>query len=369
MLPLQQSYEVKHSIIEYLKATFNFKNKKVNEAFNQFINDKEDGIFKGPYVSLKLPFVKSGNPGTIPLEIQPDFPPYDHQYKAFQRLQFTDEIQPKSTLITTGTSSGKTECFLYPVLDFCYKNIHRQGIKVIILYPMNALATDQAKRLAETIWKDKRLKGKITAGLFIGEGKDKKKFPKDMGEGHIIENRDSIIDSPPDILLTNFKMLDYALMRNNFHNLWNFNLQDPSLLQFLVLDELHTYDGAQGTDVANLIRRLKLKLGIEKGQVCAIGTSATIGSGEDSKKLLIDYAQKVFGEDFDEESVITENRVTLDNFFELEDEVQDRFVPRQIGLLESRLKENETYRNYINHHKHKRTDCFNLRTGWYQPRF
>jgi DEAD/DEAH box helicase domain-containing protein len=188
MLPLQQSYEVKHSIIEYLKATFNFKDKKVNDALKQFINDMEDGIFKGPYVSLKLPFVKSGNPGNIPLEIQPDFPPYDHQFKAFQRLQYSDDILPKSTLITTGTSSGKTECFLYPILDFCYKNIHRQGIKVIILYPMNALATDQAKRLAETIWKDERLKGKITAGLFIGEGKDRKTFPKDMGDSHVIEN-------------------------------------------------------------------------------------------------------------------------------------------------------------------------------------
>lgn len=54
---------------------------------------------------------------------------------------------------------------------------------------MNALATDQAKRLAETIWGDERLNGKITAGLFIGEGKDKKKFPKEMGESHIIEKQ------------------------------------------------------------------------------------------------------------------------------------------------------------------------------------
>ena len=54
-------------------------------------------------------------------------------------------------------------------------------------------------------------------------------------------------------MLTNFKMLDYALMQSKYHNIWNFNLEDPSLLQFLVLDELHTYDGAQGTDVANLI--------------------------------------------------------------------------------------------------------------------
>ena len=351
MLPLQQAYEVQYSILEYLKATFNFKDKAVHAAFYKFVTDTEDGIFKGPYVSLKLPFVKAKEDQIIPLQIKPAFPPYDHQYKAFKRLTTEEEHKPQSTLVTTGTSSGKTECFLYPVLDYCYKNAARKGIKVIILYPMNALASDQAKRLAETIWNDKRIKGKITAGLFIGEGKNKKKFPNEMGEHNIIENRESILDNPPDILLTNFKMLDYALLRNNYHRLWNYNLEDASLLQFLVLDELHTYDGAQGTDVANLIRRLKLKLGIAKGQVCAVGTSATIGSGEDSIQLLTEYAEKVFGESFDKESIITENRVLVNDFFDLQDEQLENYIPRPTGLLESRLQENEDYKKYIKRQK------------------
>jgi DEAD/DEAH box helicase domain-containing protein len=351
MLPLQQAYEVKHSILEYLKATFSFKDKVVHKAFYDFITQEEEGIFKGPYVSIKLPFVTANSEDIIPLDIKPNFPPYDHQYKSFQRLNTINDNIPKSTLITTGTSSGKTECFLYPILDFCHKNNHRPGIKVVILYPMNALATDQAKRLAEAIYKDPLLIGKITAGLFIGEGKDKAKYPTSMGKDHIIENRDSILDSPPDILLTNFKMLDYALMRAKFHNLWSYNLEDPSLLQFLVLDELHTYDGAQGTDVANLIRRLKLKLNIAKGQICAVGTSATIGSGDDSKRLLCEYAEKVFGEEFKEEAIITENRVTVDDFFEVTADKLEIFIPRQIALLESRLQANETYENYINRQK------------------
>ncbi|MCX6230836.1 MAG: DEAD/DEAH box helicase [Bacteroidetes bacterium] len=350
MLPLQQAYEVKYSILEYLKATFSFKDKTVHEAFYNFINDNENGIFKGPYISLKLPFVKAEDKDYIPLVIKPNFPPYDHQLKAFKRLTNQNGHTPKSTLITTGTSSGKTECFMYPILDYCYNMQHKLGIKVIILYPMNALATDQAKRLAETIWNDERLKGKITAGLFIGEGKDKKKFPKDMGFENIIENRQSIVDSPPDILLTNFKMLDYSLMRNTFHNLWNFNINDTTLLQYIVLDELHTYDGAQGTDVANLIRRLKLKLKIEKGQICAVGTSATMGSGEDSTKLLIEYAEKVYGESFDNNSIITEHRLNVNDFFD-DDETLDRYIPRQIGLVDSRLAENETYSSYIQRQK------------------
>ncbi len=351
MLPLQQAYEVKHSILEYLKATFNFKQKAVFKAFFQFVTHHEEGIFKGPYISLKLPFVKAKEDEIIPLEIVPNFPPYDHQLKAFSRLTTKDGHKPQSTLVTTGTSSGKTECFLYPILDFCYKNIDRKGIKVIILYPMNALATDQAKRLAETIWNDNRIKGKITAGLFIGEGKDKKKFPDMMGAENIIENRTTIIENPPDILLTNFKMLDYALLRSQFDNLWSFNYEDISLLQFLVLDELHTYDGAQGTDVANLIRRLKLKLGIQKGQVCAVGTSATMGSGEDSAKLLTGYAEKVFGETFENGSIIVENRVEVNDFFVLPESDLEKYIPRQTGMLESRLLENETYTNYIGRQK------------------
>lgn len=351
MLPLQQAFEVKHAILEYLKATFDFKDKKVHKSFYDFVTHPQDGIFKGPYISLKLPFVTAGKDLPVPLEIKPDFPPYDHQYLSFQRLSTRDGNLPKPTLVTTGTSSGKTESFLYPILDYCFENIHRQGIKVIILYPMNALASDQAKRMAEIIWKDERLKGKITAGLFIGEGKDKKKFPSDMGSDHVIENRNSIVDSPPDILLTNFKMLDYGLMQAQYYNLWTFNLQEPDMLRFLVLDELHTYDGAQGTDVANLIRRLKLKLDIPAGILCPVGTSATIGSGPEAKADLVKYASRVFGETIDETAIISENRQSLEQFIPIPDDELEKFVPRSTGLAISKIGPNESYEAYIKRQK------------------
>lgn len=317
MLPLQQAREVRDSIIEYIKATFKFKEKDVSDAFYRFIESKEDGLFKGPYISLKTPFVSATEEESknIPLEIAPDFPPYLHQLQAFRQLSMHNGNQPKPTLLTTGTGSGKTECFLYPILDYCYncnKYERQVGVKVIIMYPMNALASDQAKRLAETIWKDSRLKGKVTAGLFVGEGNDPKDYPRNMGEDHIIENRDAILDTVPDILLTNFKMLDYGLMRQRFSTLWKGNIDtDNKALKFIVLDELHTYDGAQGTDVANLIRRLKLKLNLTKGSLCPIGTSATIGNGPDSKSRLCEYASDVFGEQFDEANVIEEHRIPV----------------------------------------------------------
>lgn len=320
MLPLQQAREVRNSVIEYIKATFKFKEKDVSDAFYRFIEDKEDGLFKGPYISLKTPFVSATEEESknIPLDIAPDFPPYKHQLQAFAQLSMKNGHTPEPTLLTTGTGSGKTECFLYPILDYCYncnKYERQVGVKVIIMYPMNALASDQAKRLAETIWNDERLKGKVTAGLFVGEGTDPKDYPRDMSEDHIIENRDAILDTVPDILLTNFKMLDYGLMRQRFGCLWKGNIDSENkALKFIVLDELHTYDGAQGTDVANLIRRLKLKLNLPKGHLCPVGTSATIGNGPDSKKRLCEYASDVFGEAFQEENVIEEHRIPVSEF-------------------------------------------------------
>ena len=322
MLPLQQAREVRDSVIEYIKATFRFKEKDVSDAFYRFIEDKKNGLFKGPYVSLKTPFVSATKEESenIPLDITPSFPPYKHQLQAFRQLSMKNGHKPEPTLLTTGTGSGKTECFLYPILDYCYhcNQYERQtGVKVIIMYPMNALASDQAKRLAETIWNDPRLKGKVTAGLFVGEGVNAQDYPRDMGEDHIIENRNAIIDTVPDILLTNFKMLDYGLMRQEFMPLWKGNIDtEVKALHFIVLDELHTYDGAQGTDVANLIRRLKLKLNLPKASLCPIGTSATIGNGEDSKARLCEYATNVFGEQFREDCVIEEHRIPVEEYID-----------------------------------------------------
>ena len=322
MLPLQQAREVRDSVIEYIKATFRFKEKDVSDAFYRFIEDKKNGLFKGPYVSLKTPFVSATKEESenIPLDITPSFPPYKHQLQAFRQLSMKNGHKPEPTLLTTGTGSGKTECFLYPILDYCFhcNQYERQtGVKVIIMYPMNALASDQAKRLAETIWNDPRLKGKVTAGLFVGEGVNAQDYPRDMGEDHIIENRNAIIDTVPDILLTNFKMLDYGLMRQEFMPLWKGNIDtEEKVLRFIVLDELHTYDGAQGTDVANLIRRLKLKLNLPKASLCPIGTSATIGNGEDRKARLCEYATNVFGEQFREECVIEEHRIPVEEYID-----------------------------------------------------
>lgn len=352
MLPLQQAYEVRAAVLEYIKATFHFKDTEVGKAFYRFVEDEKNGLFKGPYVSLKTPFVKARADEDIPLDIKPNFQPHQHQIESFSRLTTHDGHRPQPTLLTTGTGSGKTECFLYPVLDYVYQmNRHElhQGVKVIIMYPMNALASDQAKRLAEAIWgteDNHPLRDKVTAGLFIGEGNEDN-LPTKMGAENIIEKRDAIVDTVPDILLTNFKMLDYGLMQQRYMPLWKGNIDaSEPMLRFIVLDELHTYDGAQGTDVANLIRRLKLKLHLPKEQLTPVGTSATIGNGQDSKALLCQYATDVFGETFAEDSVIEEHRVSVDDFFV---GTMDEFIHGEQQLKNLSLNAAGSTEDYINH--------------------
>ena len=319
MLPLHQAKELKASITAYFDATYTFRNRSLKSAFEAFIDHPEEGMFKGPYLSVKLPFVKAESDREVPLEVF-NFTPYDHQLRAWRRLTTREGHRPEGTILTTGTGSGKTEAFLFPLLDYCYRRRAHPGIKAIVLYPMNALATDQAARFAEAIAQNDTVKDAgLTVGLLIGNGKsdDGKSRATTMGRHHVIEDRDTILKSPPNILLTNFKMLDYALMRANYQQLWSRNTADPELLKFLVLDELHTYDGAQGSDVANLIRRLKLKFGLERGKLCPVGTSATVGDGDAGKAQLLGYAGRVFGEAFTDGAIIGEKREAVDTFFRI----------------------------------------------------
>ena len=100
-----------------------------------------------------------------------------------------------------------------------------------------------------------------------------------MGPEHVITDRVTLREHPPDILLTNYKMLDFLLIRPQDHRLWRHN--DPATLRYLVVDELHTFDGAQGTDLACLVRRLRARVGAVRSDLICVGTSATIGGGSE----------------------------------------------------------------------------------------
>lgn len=329
MIPTVVARQVRETVLDYLRTTFALADDRFADALFGFL-DSPAGLFRGPYLDVRLPFRKATTSAAVPLDIAPAFTPYRHQLRAFERLTTRGGHQPQPTLVTTGTGSGKTECFLYPVLDHCYQQRGKKGVKAILLYPMNALASDQARRLAQTLWDDERLKGHVSAGLFIGGEGQHGAASRD----HLVDQRAVLRRSPPDILLTNYRMLDFLLMRPDDQGLWEHN--GPETLRFLVLDELHTYDGAQGSDVACLIRRLRARLGAATGAICPVGTSATIGGAdqEASIQALVEFASKVFGAGFTSESVVTEDRCDMVEV--LGSEVDDYVLPEPCQELDGK---------------------------------
>lgn len=305
MIPSILARQLEQGVKDFLATSFPVSTPFFSGIIEKLLQEKS--IFKGPYLSIDLPFLKAGETDFFP-DVPLAFRPYRHQQQAFQRLSGK---APRSSIIATGTGSGKTECFLYPILDHCFRHRGEAGIKAILIYPMNALAADQAGRIARIIWNNQKLKGQVTAGLFVGQSEREPRMV--MGPDGIITNKDTQRISPPDILLTNYKMLDYLLVRPKDLPLWSGN--QPETLRYLIVDEIHTFDGAQGTDLACLIRRLKARLATPERHLCCVGTSATLGDRSDSSEL-IDYASRIFGEPFDENAVIGESRKSAGEFLE-----------------------------------------------------
>ena len=339
LLPARQALRLHDGLLDFLTTTFALADAPAREALRDFLDDDVNGMFKGPYLKAAMPFTKAPRRGVLLDWEFDDRPPYDHQARAFSRLS-SREGRPEPTLITTGTGSGKTEAFLLPILNHCLEQRRKgiTGMKALILYPMNALANDQAQRLATMLTSEdvsgNRPQASITAALYTGEAGPKRTIvtPADPVNGmpaSLITDRAIIRSQAPDILLTNYKMLDQLLLRPEDQRIWE---QSAESLTYLVLDEFHTYDGAQGTDVAMLLRRLGIALkahwparGSEQdrhtaeewdrplGRLTPVGTSATLGPGDDGespKRSIVDFATQVFGETFDEGSVVTERRLS-----------------------------------------------------------
>ena len=317
---IRQRYE------NYLKTSFFFKDPELRASFQAALQE-EGRLLKGPYPEPDRGFETGMNARALAEEcfadesadLLPaliDRPLYLHQERAVRATH----IDHRNVVVATGTASGKTESFLYPILFELYRQhlvgeLEDPGVRAMILYPMNALANDQRERLGK-ICDDLReaVSGfKPTFGQYIGQtpenAKDSRRNAAARAEERLAGElvfRDEMRRGPPHILLTNYSMLEYLLIRPDDSPLFDCGL--GARWQFIVLDEAHQYRGAKGMEMGMLIRRLKQRLrdGGRQDPFRCIATSATISSGEaeEDKQVAAEFAEELFGESFSAPGII-----------------------------------------------------------------
>jgi ATP-dependent helicase YprA (DUF1998 family) len=259
----------------------------------------------------------------------------DHTGKALllhthQREAILKAKEEKSYVLTTGTGSGKSLAYIVPIVDHVLRRGSGRGIQAIVVYPMNALANSQ----------DEELKKFLERGY--PEGRPPVQFKRYTGQERGPE-REAIRTNPPDVLLTNYMMLELLLTRHEDRQV----VQAAQGLRFLVFDELHTYRGRQGADIALLIRRCREAFGGH--EIICIGTSATMaseGSTADQKQQVANVAQTLFGVPFDSSQVIGE---TLERATPEVDLSDQRAVQKLREAVESTSPPPDTYEEFCAH--------------------
>ena len=297
----------RHLIREYASFARSFTKIRANDIADQVEQIYAQGTFwPEPLVSIN-PHYQSGSTladlvraGDLCADIENVFRVDGKQVKLYkhQSHAVAKARQGQSFVVTTGTGSGKSLCFFIPIIDAALRaHASASGTKrtrAIVIYPMNALANSQMKELEK----------------FLGESglpeSRRPTFARYTGQ-ESREEREAVSRNPPDILLTNFMMLELLMTRQD--PLDQQVIANAEGLDFIVLDELHTYRGRQGADVAMLVRRLRDRLCRERAPVC-IGTSATMASegGPQTRAAAVaQVASRLFGSTISPDSVIDES--------------------------------------------------------------
>lgn len=315
--PLQTTVLIRDSYIRYLKTIYPFQDRELRGQFWQAL-EQPGIIVKGPLLEASPSFkngrslaelIRAGilsdkfrqlcSQDGLPL----NRPLYLHQDQAVEKVVG----QERNLVVATGTGSGKTESFMIPIFNYLLREQERgqltPGVRALLLYPMNALANDQLKRLRRMLahFPD------ITFGRYTGETETedskaedsfRNQFPNEPRLSNELISRRQMRSTPPHILLTNYAMLEYLLLRPD-DNVF-FDGPYARHWRFGVLDEAHVYDGASGIEVAMLLRRLKDRVTrSEVGRLRCLATSATLGKGEADYPQVVKFAAEMFGEPFE----------------------------------------------------------------------
>ena len=231
--------------------------------------------------------------------------PYKHQVAAWQSLR----AEPcRSAIISTGTASGKTECFLVPILDDLVREYSKsrrqlQGVRALFLYPLNALINSQRERLAA--W-TAGLEGGVRFSLYNGATPERIPQGKEDATPEEVLCRRTLRENTPPILVTNATMLEYMLIRSGDQPIID---HSKGKLRWIVLDEAHTYLGSNAAEVSLLLRRVMQAFEVDANSVHFVATSATIG-GKESESNLRGYLADLAGIDPSRVDVIGGRRVT-----------------------------------------------------------
>ncbi|MEQ9186976.1 MAG: DEAD/DEAH box helicase [Cryomorphaceae bacterium] len=273
----------------YLSSFLSIHDERIQGEVSKSLND--DGFLPEPLVQFN-PSFETGKPLAEIKGINPKLPNIFGDYNLYRHQIEAIElgINGEGFIVTSGTGSGKSLTYLATIFNSILNRAARKkGVKAILVYPMNALINSQEEEIKKYAEKFGNADD-ITFGKYTGQ--------------ESTADREAMKSEVPDIILTNYMMLELIMTRQG--ESW-LRESISNNLDFLVFDELHTYRGRQGSDVSLLIRRIK---GLaEKRKVICIGTSATMaskGTPIDKKRSVAAVGNTIFGENFTEKNVVGE---------------------------------------------------------------
>lgn len=238
---------------------------------------------------LKPEFVKalSGNKVDSEQRFPEDRRPYKHQTESWKAM--LGEPKGKTIVVTSGTGSGKTECFMVPVLQDLVNQNEKGAVQAIFLYPLNALMDSQRKRVAAWC---KALNPQVTFAIYNGDTEEG--FNKQEEKAALPEliSREAIRETPPQILFTNPTMLNYMLLRNKDRPILN---KSRGKLRWILLDEAHTYTGSAAAELALQLRRVLQAFDVTVDEVNFAVTSATMGDSAEAQDQLRTFVSQLTG--------------------------------------------------------------------------